>query len=899
MRTLEKIDNVNSESFIVEVVDRNNLSPTMKQVEIENQIDETNCETESSKQYKCYICNKKFARNSSLMWHIQFHETYMRQGSKRISQINESLQNVSNETKQNIVDHTCNICGKVFETISRFKKHMSFHGVYNNSTMEVNHEFNECGIGERTCPVCGKDFSTISSMKRHLGSIHKDQIELDEDEALQNDVDVNSNNDDESCGTVTENGEYKCSDCSRTFTQYIGLKRHFTWIHKTRDHDLTASFRDDSCQRKNKACKCDKCGRIYSTRSNMLKHALYHCKGAEESLNEYQCDMCDKYFDTESELEAHTTRVHGEDHDNDSSKCHECGRKFSDSRARKIHFSHAHRPKINCTDEDSLINTEESMQDEDTFECTVCNKLFGSVRGMKIHFKSAHKYKLDHEMQNDDIVEDKNSDEEESFNCEVCGETFLHFRSFKVHTGWHVRRGEDVDKFKMKDETFDSNLKNSTEVGSDKSIDETKSINSKSELSFAVVKTSTTVKQNYNDDSLIDCNLCGLSFITKQRLSKHVQNHSAENIVKENVDLDSYKCKFCYRSFEDEYSLNIHYLFHQTQLSRLTDLNDTNNELQIPNGDVGEHINNIKRSIPSNHVNGESSPVKRRFCNIACTSSSISDGKYSIKKPYQCRFCDRSFLLPCHLQKHTNSHPEEKKTKSIELVDASLSLTQVEEMPFECVYCEMCFIDKDVLLKHVRSHEEQDIRYFNKDNLSVMSESDFDTGDYFVIQNMDGKEEFFAFEEHENTNDGYECNECEESYCDKLQMVIHISHHMSKRNTNGHTKPLIIKAKSTILAPYKCLFCDERFINKKYRSNHMLKCHTKNIFVCDSCQKLFLLKSKLQLHCRLHMIDTKYSCRFCHKYFTSKWFLKRHIRKQCTNKISKTVNDHPNADVKI
>jgi KRAB domain-containing zinc finger protein len=203
------------------------------------------------------------------------------------------------------------------------------------------------------------------------------------------------------------------------------------------------------------------------------------------------------------------------------------------------------------------------------------------------------------------------------------------------------------------------------------------------------------------------------------------------------------------------------------------------------------------------------------------------------------------------------------------------------DKPYECVYCEKCFGKKEDLLKHVRTHaESQDFDDEDFDNyINLHAE------EHFVIQNQEGDEEHFIFEQYDD-NEGYQCSECDETYRDKLQMIIHMSFHVNSKLPNGGYKSsLIIKADSTLLAPYKCKFCEERFINKNYRSRHLCKCHRDEILQCEVCQKLFLYKETLKQHCKQHTIDTKYQCEYCQKCFTSKWFLKRHTRRHCAKRL--------------
>lgn len=76
---------------------------------------------------------------------------------------------------------------------------------------------------------------------------------------------------------------------------------------------------------------CDQCGRSFSEKSSLQKHAVIH-----SDFKPYQCDSCDQMFKHKSSLVRHKkvhTRV---------TECHICGRIFRYESFLAKHFKNAH-----------------------------------------------------------------------------------------------------------------------------------------------------------------------------------------------------------------------------------------------------------------------------------------------------------------------------------------------------------------------------------------------------------------------------------------------------------------------------------------------------------------------------------------------------------------------------
>ena len=65
-------------------------------------------------------------------------------------------ENESKEGSETQVDNVCDICGKKFETLKKFKQHLKIHQI--NSV---------------SCDVCPKSFTSKNYMNKHIKNVHQ------------------------------------------------------------------------------------------------------------------------------------------------------------------------------------------------------------------------------------------------------------------------------------------------------------------------------------------------------------------------------------------------------------------------------------------------------------------------------------------------------------------------------------------------------------------------------------------------------------------------------------------------------------------------------------------------------------------------------------------------------
>lgn len=826
--------------------------------------DENCLNEDASKQYKCYICDKQFARKSSLMWHIQFHETHKYpKFEKKTNESNLSSSVVDvNSTTDYISStctndgYTCNICNCHFTHRSNYCQHM-------NSVHQMSSEEGS-SLPQQTsgpkCESCGKFFSTWGNVRKHVRQNCKGppstMAESEDDEDASED----------------HPEEFSCNICGRSF-----FSQHAVAIHRSSKH------RDEFCD---------------TAVSDTRIDALIPCDSyTENDEGNFQCAVCDKIFETRKGV------------------------------IRHIGY---HRSAVN----ESMNESDRIDEEEENIPCPQCGKTFGSIRGMRIH-ANIHVEKTESDDESDENIGDEEN--KSGFECTICNKAFEGFRSYKNHIGWHSRREETVVFPKKKIDRSESINKTQKKTDRNEALTYPKNKSDKCETIVTPQKKpdkstpSASAKiyqcqfcprwystqqafaghmkahqsskpgtfrgpdqphlqateQNMNNlntclicglhfssgfnfsehmqshttavipatssgqlltlEDTMECDICRKSFMHKQDMAKHMRDHINGTITKENVDLNLFRCIHCQKSFVGRKSLNTHQRLHE--------------EAQI----------SLKR--PANEVLTDASPSKRgRQDEPVADVPDNSVGWDNMIQGHRCKQCERILLTKQSLERHMEWHERMNKTRGLSTLP-----TYEGNLPTVVSSTQ----EEDYIVPERMQNVEPETMVVN----------DLETlGEHAVVQCVEGgNEEYFVFEQREG--EAFQCSECDETHFDKLQMIVHMSYHVGKRWANGRQRSLIIKIDPVMLAPFECMSCDERFVNKVFRNQHMVKRHGDDVMQCNTCRKPFLSKKRLAAHCQQHFPDPRYRCERCLKCFTSKWFLKRHSRKKCSGKSSSDIKE--------
>ncbi|KAH3727517.1 zinc finger protein 271-like [Dreissena polymorpha] len=221
-------------------------------------------------------------------------------------------------------------------------------------------------------------------------------------------------------------------------------------------------------------------------------------------------------------------------------------------------------------------------------------------------------------------------------------------------------------------------------------------------------------------------------------------------------------------------------------------------------------------------------------------------------KAFKCELCSEGFGDKDSLKAHIRTHSM--------------------QMPYVCEKCGSAYSLKSNLTQHMKTHEE--VVYSCTDcSITFKSEASFQkhmrchSGEPFSIFQCEVCNKTFAHQKnlvqhqkiHQNRGRQFKCPECPASYSYKCHLTRHLMIHTGDK-------------------PYKCKFCGKAFNRNAHLVRHR-KIHLEGEkeFKCHQCGFAFYEKSDLQRHIRSHEGNRPYKCDFCPQTFVWKRYLYKHL----------------------
>ena len=193
----------------------------------------------------------------------------------------------------------------------------------NNSDTEIDNEWYTFISNDKQC------------VEENNFSIEKEQSDNFKKEEKPDEVDK--------IGTISENKQFQCQTCQKSFQEARNLKRHIG-IHSGEE-----------------PYECNTCKKRFKQSTNLKVHERIHTGEVP-----YECKECNKRFKQKSKLKIHE-RIHtGEK----PYECKTCFRSFSQSNALQAH---------------QRIHTGEKP-----YECKTCNERFKQRCNLKVHERKHH-----------------------------------------------------------------------------------------------------------------------------------------------------------------------------------------------------------------------------------------------------------------------------------------------------------------------------------------------------------------------------------------------------------------------------------------------------------------------------------------------------------------------------
>ncbi len=288
--------------------------------------------------------------------------------------------------------HVCSVCGKCFKTKSMLAAHMVYHG---------DRKFE--------CDDCGKRFYTVAHMNDHK-RVH------------------------------TQEKDYQCQLCGRTFNWKSSLKTHLSRVHS----DPNAGPLPE--RKLVGPHKCMVCGKGFISPSVLRVHMKYHLQDRQ-----YECDMCKKRFYCAAHLREHL-RVHTGEKPFRCEVCYKCFTTNANLKTHKRGVHNLEHPKLvkatpqlqSCevcckefVSEHRLTQHMRSHTGEKPYQCDKCGKKLASTSSLSYHITQVHDGGSLEGRVRQRLITPPHRDKR--FTCDQCGKKLsqaTHLTEhMRVHTG--------------------------------------------------------------------------------------------------------------------------------------------------------------------------------------------------------------------------------------------------------------------------------------------------------------------------------------------------------------------------------------------------------------------------------------------------------------------------------
>lgn len=538
--------------------------------------------------------------------------------------------------------HKCKKCGVAFSREATLKKHESFHDtdVFDDSKMDVDGEnIDDLQVAIYSCPTCGNTYQTGGGLVFHSRNKHPEvdeELVLDHIEEVDKQLKIVASSEDKPA--TVKSGKRKLS---------LG-----------EESTSPAKKRVKTDQQGTKSFACLYCQAVYKSFQGVMKHELeahpqtttvvyteppkqYSLSGRKITKStkrneQWQCSICNKYFDVETSLRRHVIMAHAEKLSPskktgtaDEHKCPKCQKAFDQEGKLRRHMIMKHKERLeSVTDLKKETGTTDSPSSSMKYECDVCGENFSVHSTLRHHLISVHD-------ENDDPVHEK----KESKTCSECLMEFSSPLNLKCHMRKHT--GEMPYRCSVCQEKFIR--KHSLEIH----------LKSKHPKELA---------------TKVGCKVCSLLFDTERGMKKHKVTHKKkmEDTVRGSLQ---HTCEDCKKVFKWKKNLLAHRSFFHEQDRTEEMKKDTKvQNLQGSKAQGGldckycgrmfEKASGLRMHVLAAHERAGSAGEAHFFCDI-CKKGFTSKAKllhhmlcHTSVMPFKCNRCGASFKHEHRLNMH-------------------------------------------------------------------------------------------------------------------------------------------------------------------------------------------------------------------------------------------------------
>ncbi|XP_028156444.1 zinc finger protein 605-like [Ostrinia furnacalis] len=549
--------------------------------------------------------------------------------------------------------------------------------------------------------------------------------------------------------------------------------------------------------------------------------------------------------------------------------CTECPEELQSFEEYIEHLSTHH----DITFEKAIISRCELFKlTDEVLNCLQCEETFNHFGHLLNHIHQSH------------IDADKHK-----FLCEICGQGFAD----KWVVATHIKHVHRLQQCKYCPEVFQTQYAMDKHVGTVHKTEKFKCPMCPKILPTRYMKKRHLAMAHDCKSAQLTCDLCGVVFTRNNKLVMHKKRvHFKEKNVACDVcggfffDADSLKkhqishsqdkpfqCDICPKSFKRKSGLAMH-----ISQCHATEEKADNEDLSVP--ETG-----FRLSLPS--LDGERTAqwALRNLVAVIVQHSTIMPFRWSSNK-FMCFYCCCPFHEVTKLKSHTLIEHENAKLQTILMLAKTSSRLKLDVSEISCRKCPKSLRNLDEFLDHAAS--AHDLEFNRESSKTFLCFKLSDEG--MSCLDCDERFQFFGTllthtHKYHNKCNSFLCEICGQGFVSQA----HVAHHLKKCHSEGEC----VKCQKKFRTQYaltlhnekehrtwKCPKCTEVLGSRYLRKRHMALAHDvgNNIFKCDECEKIFVLRHKLIEHkARIHLKEKKMECPICGFKVFNKELLKRHM----------------------